>query len=182
MLIIKTALTEVVRLENIEEIRKKVRQMVDKAGNHVEKGIEDLVIGLQWLKIATKSSCEGHLTHGGKYPWIDVSFSEAEKICQIVFWQNKSQTSSKAQNRNTWIIRPGVFLRLIPENRNLPLERLQKFAQEFGLALQRIRIELSEGKPFQLETISMSLPNIENIETCFFIFNNLSFCLFFKFC
>lgn len=126
------------RRKGLEAIRGKVEQMRDRLGKPVDKKVKKLVVGLNYCGIPTVASCEGHLDHGLPYPWVDVSYEYAEKLARVASWQNRPRLPNGRWNENTWVIRPGTFLRLMPENRNLPLKKLQEQANRFGLFLQKL--------------------------------------------
>jgi len=95
--------------------------------------IRDFVKSLWKWGIRTKMSCEGHLNHGAPYPWVDVPRGQAVRLAQLVARQNRPMLAREIENHNTWVIRPeGSWLRLIPEDRNRPLAKLQEDAVEFG--------------------------------------------------
>jgi len=124
------------KTRNLEEIREKVEQIRDEQGKPIDEKIKELVVGLQYCGIDTVVSCEGHLDHGFPYPWVAVPYYFAEKLAKVVGWQNSPMIRNGVQNENTWVIRPNINLRLMPEDRNLLLEELQKRAIEFGIFLQ----------------------------------------------
>lgn len=97
-----------------------------------------MVVGLQFCGIDTISSCQGHRNRGLRYPWVAVPYSFAEKLAKVVGWQNRPVLRDGRKNENIWVIRPNVNLRLMLENRNLPLEELQKQAIELGIFLQNL--------------------------------------------
>ena len=123
-------------MENLKQIRAKVKLIKDKLGKPIEKGIKELVIGLHHCGIETESSCEGHTNRGLPYPWVDIPYGFAEKLAKIIGWQNRPKLPNGKKNKNTWVIKPTVGLALMPENKNLPLKQLQKNAGEFGVFLQ----------------------------------------------
>lgn len=127
-----------IKRRSLEEIRKEVEKLRDRADRPVEPYIKELVIGLWWCGIVTESSCQGHPNRGPRCPWVDIPYYEAEKLARIVSLQNSPEFFNGNKNKNIWIIQPGPFIRLMPENRSLPLEELQKRAVEFGLRLQRL--------------------------------------------
>ncbi|MCZ2845625.1 MAG: hypothetical protein O2U61_03890 [Candidatus Bathyarchaeota archaeon] len=130
----------------IQEIRRAVEKLKDKTGRPVEPNIKELVVGLWWCGIQTESSCEGRLDSGPRCPWVNTPFDQAEKIARVLSWQN---LSNKKRNKNTWIIKPGVSLKLMPQKINVPLEKLHERAIEFGLALQSLPDEWFKEKCFR---------------------------------
>ena len=123
-------------MKSLETIRKEVEKLQDKLGKPVEEHIKELVIGLRWCGITTESSCEGHEEYGAGYPWVKIAYDQAEKLVQVLGWQNRPVLPNNQPNKNIWVIRPGGLLELMPENRNLPLKKLQEQAIEFGHFLQ----------------------------------------------
>ncbi len=126
------------KMKNLEEIRKEVELIVDKLGKPIEENIKELVIGLRFCGIETEQSCEGHSDRGASYPWVAIPYEFAEKLLKVVAWQNRPKLANGSPNKNTWVIRPGADLRLMPERKDLPLKKLQKQALEFGLFLQNL--------------------------------------------
>ena len=47
-------------------------KVTDRLGRPIDVGIFDTVVALNVLGIPTLQSCEGHLTHGLPYPWVDI--------------------------------------------------------------------------------------------------------------
>lgn len=137
----KKSRREAIKTRNLKEIKRKVEQMRSGLGIPVDEKIKPLVIGLHFCGIKeTTFSCEGHLDHGVPYPWVDIPRKYAERVAQVVAWQNRPKLPNGRQNENIWVIRPRpkTQLRLIPENKDLPLEELQKQAIEFGIFLQNL--------------------------------------------
>lgn len=122
----------------LEEVKKEVGSFQDRLGKSIEPKIEDLVIGLRRWGIATKASCEGHKERGCSYPWVDVPAKEAVRLSKLVSWQNRPKLPGGKDNLNIWVLRPGADIRLIPANRERPLEKMQEDAVEFGLFLQNL--------------------------------------------
>jgi len=125
-------------MKNLEGIAREVDSMRDRQDRPVEKKIRELLIGLRRCGIETEASCEGHLDHGFPYPWVDILPISLHMLLRVVAWQNRPGLPGGLVNTNTWVIRPGGVIRLIPEDKNLPLEKLQDMAVEFGLFLQRL--------------------------------------------
>jgi len=123
---------------DLDSIRKKVDKIVDKQGLPIDSNIKELVIGLMAHGINTTGSCEGHKNWGQPYPWVDVPYKHARKIAQLIARQNRPISDNGKKNKNNWVIRPSCELRIIPQNQQLPLGTMQKYAKEFGLFLQRI--------------------------------------------
>ena len=60
------------------EIKKEV-QKNKKGKQEVDRGILDLVVGLQAFNIPTQFSCEGHITKKWTYPYVDI-YADDSKI------------------------------------------------------------------------------------------------------
>lgn len=125
-------------MKNLKQIKKEVGLIRDRLGKAVEEGIKELIIGLHCCGIPTKSSCGGHDNEGLPYPWVKISYDFAEKLAEVVGWQNRPKLPDGSDNKNTWVIKPTASLTLIPENKNLLLEELQENAREFGVFLQNL--------------------------------------------
>ncbi len=52
--------------------QQEVDKIVDKLGKPVDPGIKESVVALRVLGLATQASCEGHVDHGTKAPWVNV--------------------------------------------------------------------------------------------------------------
>lgn len=125
-------------VNNLRRVRKEVDEITDALGKPIEKGIRELVIGLKRWGIETEQSCEGHYRWGTPYPWVTIPFKEARKLNLVVAWQNRPVLENGKSNKNTWVIRPSVFLELIPEDRGQSLKKLKARAAEFGFFLQKL--------------------------------------------
>jgi len=143
---------------SLEEIKEEVGNLRDKTGRSVEPYIKELVIGLWWCGIATESSCQGHSNRGPRCPWIDIPYYEAEKLARVLSWQNRPQLLNGRRDKNIWVVQPGLFVKLMPENRKLPLRELQKRAIEFGLFLQNLPENWIQEEYFitKIKPLSMS--------------------------
>lgn len=129
---------------DLGEIKKEVDEITDKTGLHINSKIKELIIGLRALGIETIAYCEGHLNWGNPYPWVDIPIYQGEMLGYLVSLQNRSKLENHRKNANSWILLPlKNSFRLIPENRNRPLEELQKDAIEFGKNLQKLAKEWS---------------------------------------
>ncbi|MBV8695627.1 MAG: hypothetical protein JO125_17285 [Chloroflexi bacterium] len=53
-----------------------VEQFTDRLGATIDEGIFETVVVFNLLGFHTFQSCEGHLGHGGPYPWVDVVDTE----------------------------------------------------------------------------------------------------------
>ena len=135
---------------NLGEVRREVENMRDAIGQPVEEKIKPLVIGLRRWGIDTDSSCQGHLIHGFRYPWVDIPyedfFEDSEQIRSQRVQARRTQELMKAwqiKSKNSWILdwifRPHGFLRLMPQNRSRwKLRKMQKDVIEFGKFLQEL--------------------------------------------
>lgn len=128
-------------IKDLSEIKKEVENMKDNLGIPVEPHIKDLVIGLRKFSIETISSCEGHDDENKlKYPWVDMNLSEASRVIKIIAWYNMKVLTGKIQGIS-WVILPRNILRLIPTNRMLSLEELQKGAVMLGKKIQKLKLK-----------------------------------------
>jgi len=50
----------------------KVEGFRDQLGKEIDPGIKGTIVALQALGFETHASCEGHLDHGMKAPWVDI--------------------------------------------------------------------------------------------------------------
>ncbi len=129
-------------IKDLSEIKKEVEDMKDMLGISVEPHIKDLVIGLRKLNIKTISSCEGHDDENKlKYPWVTIDISEALSIIKIIAWYNMKVLTGEMEGIS-WVILPRNILRLMPTNRKLSLEELQKGAVMLGKKFQEIKLNL----------------------------------------
>lgn len=125
-------------MRNLKEVKKEVAQMRDSLGMGVDPKVKELVIGLRRWGINTLGSCQGHHNRASSFPWVDVPIKQARLLAKIVSWQNRPNLPNGKPNVNTWVLRPGANIRLFPDNRQRPLEEMQKDAIEFGLFLQNL--------------------------------------------
>ena len=126
------------KTRSLREVIDEVEAIRDKLGKPIDPAIKSLVIGLRRWGIKTKQSCEGHRDCDIPYPWIEVPINQAEDVAKLVAWQNRPILPDKQENRSTWVLKPSSSLRLMPENRNRPLEEMQADAIEFGSFLQNL--------------------------------------------
>jgi len=129
-------------MRNIKEVRKEVEEMSDKLGEPVDPKIKELVIGLRALGIETIHSCQGHSGegHGLPYPWIDLQPKDANKLLKVVYWYNIRAYQKRNINKViAWTILPRATIRLMPERKDIPLEKLQKSAVDFGKKIQKLK-------------------------------------------
>lgn len=54
-------------------------KVTDRLGQPIDHGIFDTVVALNILGIPTHQSCEGHLTHGAPYPWVDIAVIDSRE-------------------------------------------------------------------------------------------------------
>jgi hypothetical protein len=125
-------------MNSLREIEKEVNLLRDKSNKPIDEKIKPLVIGLRYHGIKTTASCQGHYGRGFPYPRVSVEPGLLYRLLRLVALQNRPNLPGGLKNTNMWVLKPvaGEF-RLIPENKNLPLEELQKQAIEFGIFLQR---------------------------------------------
>lgn len=55
-----------------QEITEHINLITDRLGKHIDKGIKHTVVAMTMSGFHTTASCEGHITWGLPYPWIDV--------------------------------------------------------------------------------------------------------------
>lgn len=72
-----------------------VARMVDALGRPVDRGIRRTVVALRALGFRTRASCQGHLDHGKKAPWVDIGtapkmLSSDGKVAQAS-WRNSPE-------------------------------------------------------------------------------------------
>jgi len=128
-------------MKDLKKIRKEVNLIKDGLDMPVDEGIKELVIGLHYCGIKTESSCEGHANRASQHPWVMIPNSSLEKLLKVVLWQNRPNGPDGKENKNNWVIKPklaAISLLLMPEDKGLPLEQLQRNAEEFGLFLQKL--------------------------------------------
>lgn len=127
-------------MNRLESARREVDSLCDRLGKPLDEKIKELVIGLRCHGIRTIASCQGHLDHGLPYPWVDVEKHYLGILLKWVARENRPNLPNGKKNLNTWVIKPvaGSY-RLIPEDKNLPLEEMQEKAEEFGFFLKHCR-------------------------------------------
>src|SRR2546426_6951982 len=54
------------------KMEQEVGRIADKLGRPIDPGIRESVVALRVLGLTTDGSCEGHLDHGVRAPWIDI--------------------------------------------------------------------------------------------------------------
>jgi hypothetical protein len=59
---------------------KEVDLIVDGLGRPVDGGIRDAVVALRLLGLDTSGSCEGHLDHGMRAPWVDFEVELSDEM------------------------------------------------------------------------------------------------------
>ena len=115
---------------------------IDLPANHIEGGIKNLVRALQVIRVDTEASCEGHLDHGHKHPWVGInpfSFAKISALKHIVKGYNQA-------HRIKWQVSEPPN-RLLPSDEEMPytccgdykgrmtkrlLKRLQESADELA--------------------------------------------------
>jgi hypothetical protein len=126
-------------MKSLKKVRKEVDQLCDKLSNPIDEKIKDLVVGLRYHGIKTTASCQGHLDRGLSHPWVQVDHRSLHRLLRAVSRENRPNLLGGSENTNIWVFEPVAGdLRLIPKNKNLPLEYLQKQAVEFGIFLQKM--------------------------------------------
>ena len=83
-----------------QEMHTRVMHMTDRLGKHVDPGIVETVVVLNLHGISTRQSCEGHLDHGTRAPWVDVrDMGIVERQDEVVrMFQRASQMRQQQGN------------------------------------------------------------------------------------
>ncbi len=114
---------------------------------NLDRGIKELVIGLNYHRIRTTNSCEGHEKKGFNHPYIDILAKDGVNLLKLVRWFNIQVYRRKTKNDTVWIILPRGELRLMPElsgrdigskKKRISLKKMQISALEFGKMIQKI--------------------------------------------
>jgi hypothetical protein len=66
------------------KISENIELATDRLGRPIDKGIKESVIALNALGLQTRASCEGHLHHGIKAPWVDVGSIDDEMASEAL--------------------------------------------------------------------------------------------------
>lgn len=62
-----------------DDIAKEVDAITDDLGLPIDAGIKKVVIALRLWNFPTDGSCEGHLSNGLPYPWVEIYAPEQEE-------------------------------------------------------------------------------------------------------
>lgn len=92
------------RRANWQEAEAILSRVTDQMGQRIDAGILAPVVGLNLLGFHTNASCEGHLSWGCPYPWIefyqDVADPNYEQAVEVASWPDLTlQDQLTAQNR-----------------------------------------------------------------------------------
>lgn len=67
------------------EMKKTLEGMTDALGRPIDKGIQDMVLGLNLLGISTYQSCEGHVDEEGTAsPWVYIVLKNSEPLEKLI--------------------------------------------------------------------------------------------------
>lgn len=134
-------------MRNLEKIRKTVEALTDGAGQKIDAGIFDLVLGLRAHDIPTQFSCAGHDDRMGSYPYVDI-YADDEAI------DFDDYSEANIQKKSDWIKANGLVLHhLIPllsefyKNRETPYEH--QLIPQCSVDLVRIRLKAVNADTFQ---------------------------------
>ncbi|MGD0074766.1 MAG: hypothetical protein ABSD31_10555 [Candidatus Binataceae bacterium] len=72
---------------------REVARLIDGLGKRVDKGIQTTVTALRALGFPTTASCEGHLQHGMKAPWINIGDHHVRLVAKADTVTGKPQAS-----------------------------------------------------------------------------------------
>lgn len=126
------------------------KRIVDRLGTHIDPMILPLVATLRMCGIPTCASCEGHMDHGERYPWVNVELGQEGVLNRLIAWQNRPTGNDGKPNRNTWVLEPsphGWFL--IPQKLDLDLPTLQRYAIEFAERINHMLEAVENGKKYR---------------------------------
>jgi hypothetical protein len=135
--------------EEWNRVALEVESIVDRLGKTIDTGIKETVIALKALGLETQGSCEGHLDHGTKAPWVDIGSVPEDSARRALTNAERSET---VPQRSTIEAREKIFaertqiLRLLDEyygthnptstSRLIPLFRLGEtriISQGYGI-------------------------------------------------
>ncbi len=104
-----------------------------------DKRIRILVTGLWMLGIRTEHSDQGGDGHCKPYPWVELAFDRENEMMQKA--RNALRAYHLTQPRIRWTIevRLGGVFWIVPEMKDLPLDDLQRSAEELGWFLHAVR-------------------------------------------
>ena len=115
---------------------------------NLDKGIKDLVIGLNYHGVRTTNSCEGHKKEGLNHPYIDVLAKDSLKLLKLVRWFNIQVYRGKTKNGVVWTILPRGEIRLMPElsgrdlgskRKKITLGKMKISVLDFGRKIQKFK-------------------------------------------
>jgi len=72
-------MTKIYKEKRWNEKLQSLGNITDKLGMPIDKRIIETVAALNLLGIKTTQSCEGHLSHGSSYPWVNIGPRYEEK-------------------------------------------------------------------------------------------------------
>jgi hypothetical protein len=98
--------------------------VTDRLGKEIDPGIKRTVVALMALGFQTSASCEGHLDHGLRGPWIDIGYVPRELLGRAGAAGKKSQTLDIATEQELADVRQ----RMVSERLRL-LQLLSDFYQ-----------------------------------------------------
>jgi hypothetical protein len=77
-----------------DKARLAVEQLADRTGRGIDTGIKETVAALMARGFPTVQSCEGHLSWGLPYPWVEIRTSEPDG------WRDDQKKEAQWRHRN----------------------------------------------------------------------------------
>ncbi len=134
-------------MNSLDALKKTTEALTDKAGQKIDAGIFDLVLGLRAHDIPTQFSCSGHDDRMSSYPYVDI-YADDEAI------DFDDYSEANIQKKSDWIKANGLVLhQLIPllsefyKNRETPYEH--QLIPQCSVDLVRIRLKPINADTFQ---------------------------------
>lgn len=83
-------------MKSLNEIKKEVSNLKDQAGQHIDPGIQDTIVGLRAHEIPTWFSCSGHKDKPGSFPYVDIYSDDSEV-------ESDDYSEEKMEKKFQWI-------------------------------------------------------------------------------
>lgn len=141
-----------------EKMRGRIDLVKDRLGLGIDENIKEAVIGLSLFEINTVGSCEGHLDHGTRAPYIDIQAKDIpEKEKEIEQFENDKTKRKK-------IIEEITQMDLAERKKIIPL--LDEFyTSRISPFHSRLIPRSNVWGETRIESLGAELQEIENEET-----------------
>ncbi len=140
-----------------DKVREDIESFADKLGRGVDEGIKEALAGLIVSGFHSTGSCEGHLDHGTRAPWVDIETRDAPAL----YRKAKDATSDEEKEA----ILEEIMRKNLEERRRL-IAILDDFYGERKVPIHQMLSTSGYGhKLSRLESIGSDIQAIEDEET-----------------